>query len=149
MTRRLIASNQRPVSVGTFFSLGHSTCVYHHFSITLVAIDSLIVFPHLSIVIITSIVVAATASAISSKFSTFSRIGGIIGTSVSASFLIILGILNFYVLYKLIQQMQKIIATKPGEEQAVEFQGTGCLFRIFKKMFRLIDRSVPRPSRKK
>ncbi|KAK5674235.1 hypothetical protein LTS12_029626, partial [Elasticomyces elasticus] len=25
MTRRLLASNQRPVTVGTFFSLGHST----------------------------------------------------------------------------------------------------------------------------
>jgi len=25
MTRRLIASGQRPVTVGTFFSLGHST----------------------------------------------------------------------------------------------------------------------------
>ena len=27
MTRRLIASGQRPVTVGTFFSLGHSTIV--------------------------------------------------------------------------------------------------------------------------
>lgn len=27
MTRRLIASGQRPVTVGTFFSLGHSTFV--------------------------------------------------------------------------------------------------------------------------
>ena len=25
MTRRLVASGQRPVTVGTFFSLGHST----------------------------------------------------------------------------------------------------------------------------
>ena len=28
MTRRLIASGQRPVTVGTFFSLGHSTYAY-------------------------------------------------------------------------------------------------------------------------
>lgn len=28
MTRRLIASGQRPVTVGTFFSLGHSTFVF-------------------------------------------------------------------------------------------------------------------------
>lgn len=27
MTRRLIADGQRPTTVGTFFSLGHSTCV--------------------------------------------------------------------------------------------------------------------------
>ena len=58
MTRRLIAAGQQPVTVGTFFSLGHST-----------------------IVIVTSIVVAATASAVSERFDNFSKVGGIIGTS--------------------------------------------------------------------
>ncbi|KAJ2978416.1 hypothetical protein NUW58_g7507 [Xylaria curta] len=67
MTRRLIASGQRPVTVGTFFSLGHST-----------------------IVIITCIVVAATAGALRERFDSFQYIGGIIGTSVSAAVLIIL-----------------------------------------------------------
>jgi high-affinity nickel-transport protein len=45
MTRRLIAAGQKPVTVGTFFSLGHST-----------------------IVIITSIAVAATSSAAAKHF---------------------------------------------------------------------------------
>ncbi len=36
MTRRLIASGQRPVTVGTFFSLGHST--YDHSLFILVCI---------------------------------------------------------------------------------------------------------------
>jgi nickel/cobalt transporter (NiCoT) family protein len=49
MTRRLIVSGQRPVTVGTFFSLGHNT-----------------------IVIITSIVVAATAAGVSKKFDSIS-----------------------------------------------------------------------------
>ncbi|KAK8226702.1 high-affinity nickel-transport protein-domain-containing protein [Phyllosticta capitalensis] len=117
MTRRLIASGQRPVTVGMFFSLGHST-----------------------IVIITSIVVAATASAVSSKFDSFSRVGGIIGTSVSAAFLILLGVLNGYVLYKLIKQLRQAIAMQPGEEQDFKIQGAGCLFNVLKAMFRLIDR---------
>lgn len=117
MTRRLIVSGQRPVAVGMFFSLGHST-----------------------IVIITTILVAATTSAISSKFDVFSRIGGIIGTSVSAAFLIILGMMNIYILYKLIQQMKKLIALGPAEEQQFQIQGAGCLFQLFKKMFKLIDR---------
>ena len=93
-----------------------------------------------SIVIITSIVVAATASAISSKFGAFSKIGGIIGTSVSAGFLIILGIMNIYILYKLVEQIKKLIACAPGEEQKFEIKGAGCLFYLFKKMFKLIDR---------
>lgn len=85
-------------------------------------------------------VVAATASAISSKFGAFSKIGGIIGTSVSAGFLIILGVMNMYILYKLIQVMRKLIASTPGEEQNLEIKGAGCLFYLFKKMFKLIDR---------
>ncbi|KAF6234498.1 hypothetical protein HO173_007123 [Letharia columbiana] len=117
MTRRLIASGQRPVTVGTFFSLGHST-----------------------IVIVTSVVVAATASAISSRFGAFSKIGGIIGTSVSAGFLIILGIMNIYILHKLVQLMRKLIASAPGDEQSFEIKGAGCLFYLFKRIFKLIDR---------
>ncbi|KAF8423641.1 high-affinity nickel-transport protein-domain-containing protein [Tirmania nivea] len=55
MTRRLIASSRSPVTVGMYFSLGHST-----------------------IVIITSIAVAATAAALSDRFDKFSllRKGG-------------------------------------------------------------------------
>ncbi|KAI9801094.1 MAG: hypothetical protein M1833_002962 [Piccolia ochrophora] len=117
MTRRLIASGQRPVTVGMFFSLGHST-----------------------IVIITSIVVAATAAAVSERFDRYSRIGGIIGTSVSASFLIILGVVNMYILYKLIQQMKKLIAMHPEREPEFRLQGAGCLFQLFRRAFKLIDR---------
>lgn len=84
--------------------------------------------------------VAATASAVSSKFDSFSRVGGIIGTSVSAAFLILLGVLNGYVLYKLIKQLRQAIAMQPGEEQDFKIQGAGCLFNVLKAMFRLIDR---------
>ncbi|KAJ5765261.1 hypothetical protein N7520_004820 [Penicillium odoratum] len=118
MTRRLLATGQKPVTVGTFFSLGHST-----------------------IVIITSIVVAATAAAVSSKFDSFSTIGGIIGSSVSAAFLILLGLMNAYILFKLIKQMQKVFNLAEGEEdEAWKIEGGGPLFAILKKMFKLIDR---------
>ncbi|KAH8696054.1 high-affinity nickel-transport protein-domain-containing protein [Talaromyces proteolyticus] len=118
MTRRLLATGQSPVTVGTFFSLGHST-----------------------IVIITSLVVAATAAAVSSRFGSFSKIGGIIGTSVSASFLILLGIMNMYILYKLIQQMRKLLNLNEGETSDVwKIEGGGILFSVLKKMFKLIDR---------
>ncbi|OQE20367.1 hypothetical protein PENSTE_c013G01212 [Penicillium steckii] len=118
MTRRLLATGQKPVTVGTFFSLGHST-----------------------IVIITSIVVAATAAAVSSKFDSFSTIGGIIGSSVSAAFLILLGLMNGYILYKLIRQMQKVFNLPEGQEdEAWKIEGGGILFSILKKMFKLIDR---------
>ncbi|OCT48266.1 putative nickel transport protein [Cladophialophora carrionii] len=119
MTRRLIATGQRPVTVGTFFSLGHST-----------------------IVIITSIVVAATAAGIAGRFDSFGTVGGIIGTSVSAAFLILLGIMNAYILYKLIVQIRKVIRLQPEQEgqEAWKIEGGGCFFRLLKRMFKLIDR---------
>ena len=83
---------------------------------------------------------AATASAISSKFGAFSKIGGIIGTSVSASFLILLGLMNMYILYKLVQQMRLLLASSVQGDQDFKIEGAGCLFYLFKKMFKLIDR---------
>lgn len=119
MTRRLIASGQRPVTVGTFFSLGHST-----------------------IVVVTSIVVAATAAGVSERFGGFSKVGGIIGSSVSAAFLILLGAMNVYILYRLAVQLRKVIHMQPEHEAAegLKIEGGGILFRALKRMFKLIDR---------
>ncbi|KAK2749751.1 hypothetical protein FQN55_002987 [Onygenales sp. PD_40] len=118
MTRRLLATGQKPVTVGTYFSLGHST-----------------------IVIVTSIVVAATAAAVSSRFDSFGTVGGVIGTSVSAAFLMLLGLMNGYILYKLIKQMKKVLNLPPGhEDEAWKVEGKGVIFKILRKMFKLIDR---------
>lgn len=96
-----------------------------------------------SIVIITSIVVAATAAAVSSRFDSFSTVGGIIGTSVSAAFLILLGLMNFYILYKLYKQMQKVLDLPEGhEDEAWKIEGGGVLFNVLKRMFKLINRCV-------
>ncbi|CZR59445.1 related to high-affinity nickel transport protein, partial [Phialocephala subalpina] len=119
MTRRLIAVGQRPVTVGTFFSLGHST-----------------------IVIITSIVVTATAAAVSNRFDGFSQVGGIIGTSVFAAFLILLSVMNIYILYKLVRQIRALFRGEWREDEQGEdpWVGGGCLVGCFKRGFKLIDR---------
>ncbi|KAK7413318.1 hypothetical protein QQX98_007828 [Neonectria punicea] len=126
MTRRLIASGQRPATVGTFFSLGHST-----------------------IVIVTCIVVAATSGALRDRFDNFTRVGNIIGTSVSAAFLIILCAGNGWVLYKLVQRLKVVLAERQRQHELGEdldmqdqfaLEGGGFLSRVFKKLFRVIDR---------
>lgn len=118
MTRRLIASGQRPVTVGTFFSLGHST-----------------------IVIITSIVVAASSAAIEDHFGSFGEVGGIIGSSISAAFLIILGTMNGWILFKLYQQLFKAIKAPIGQESLdFTFEGGGCMTMLLKRTFKLVDR---------
>ena len=121
MTRRLIASGQKPVTVGTYFSLGHST-----------------------IVIITCIVVAATSGALEKRFDGFREIGGVIGTSVSAAVLILLGIGNAWILYKLVQRM-RVVLKAPEQEMAqvgpgLDLEGGGILVRVFKRVFKFIDR---------
>lgn len=130
MTRRLIASGQRPATVGTFFSLGHST-----------------------IVIVTCIVVAATSGALRERFDGFTRVGNIIGTAVSATVLIILCVGNGWVLYKLVKRLQIVIAERRriGEDSDHEnsadagagqfnLEGAGFMARTFKFLFKTIDR---------
>jgi high-affinity nickel-transport protein len=123
-TRRLVASGQRPVTVGTFFSLGHST-----------------------IVVVTSIVVAASSAAISDQFDAFGDVGGIIGSSVSSAFLIILGSMNAYILYKLTRTLRATIRSPIGHENTTSTTSTtnlfpangGCMTALLHKLFRLID----------
>ncbi|KAG0032232.1 hypothetical protein BGZ82_006617 [Podila clonocystis] len=74
-----------PVCVGLFFSLGHST-----------------------IVIVASIALALTATAIKDKFDAFGDTGGIIGTSVSAAFLFLIGFINLFVLIQVAKELRAI-----------------------------------------
>lgn len=131
MTRRLIASGQRPVSVGTWFSLGHST-----------------------IVVVTCIVVAATSGALRERFDGFQRVGNIIGTSVSAAFLLILCAGNSWVLCRLIKSLRELLKEqrergRDGEEAGAQqdatagqlkLEGAGFLANIFRNLFRIVDR---------
>ncbi|KAF7944304.1 hypothetical protein EAE96_010703 [Botrytis aclada] len=124
MTRRLIASGSphtsQPVTVGTWFSLGHST-----------------------IVIITCIVVAATSGALESRFNSFSNIGGIIGTGVSAGVLIILGIGNAWILWKLVVKLRAVLREEvdgDGGEMGLGFDGGGIMMRVLRRVFKVIDR---------
>ena len=75
VTRKLMQDGKRPVAVGLYFSLGHST-----------------------IVILASAALAATATALKSRFNEFKAIGGIVGTVVSASFLLLIAFANILVL---------------------------------------------------
>ncbi|TVY54489.1 High-affinity nickel transport protein nic1 [Lachnellula cervina] len=124
MTRRLVATGSKPVTVGTWFSLGHST-----------------------IVIITCIVVAATSGALEKRFEGFRNVGGVIGTSVSAAVLILLGIGNAWILWRLAQRMGAVLREEvdgdmqdDGAVAGLNLEGGGLMVRLFKKVFKFIDR---------
>ncbi|KAK0717768.1 high-affinity nickel-transport protein-domain-containing protein [Lasiosphaeria miniovina] len=146
MTRRLIASGQRPVAVGTWFSLGHST-----------------------VVVVTCVVVAATAGALRDRFDSFQRVGAIIGTSVSAAFLLILCAGNAWVMWQLVKRLREVLlaeqqrarrqqqaeaggsggAGEGGAQDAgddtdaadqLQLDGPGFLANVFRGVFRIVDR---------
>jgi high-affinity nickel-transport protein len=78
-TRKLMSDGQRPVSVGFFFSLGHSTIVF------LLAIGF-------------TIGIRGLSGAVSDDDSWLHQATGLIGPTVSGTFLTIIGILNLLVL---------------------------------------------------
>jgi len=102
---------------------------------------------HSTIVVITCIVVAATSGALEQRFEGFRNVGGIVGTAVSAGVLIILGLGNGWILVKLIQKLHQVIREEISEDRAdatgdrgLSFEGGGIMVRLFKKIFKLIDR---------
>ena len=77
-TRKLMTEGQRPLSVGFFFSLGHSTIVF-------------------ALALLLSLGVKALAEPVSDDASTLHEVTGLIGTSVSGLFLYVIGLLNLCV----------------------------------------------------
>lgn len=50
--------------------------------------------------------------------------------------------MNMFILYKLLIQLNKLLATYPSYQEEFKISGAGCLFYLFKKIFKLIDRQV-------
>ncbi len=120
VTRKLMQDGKHPVNVGFFFSLGHS-----------------------SVVLMASAAVAWTAGAFKDKFDAISAVGGIIGTCVSAGFLLILGLLNviiFFQIYKTFQRVKKT-GVYSDEDLTVLMAKRGFFSRIFRPLFAMISSS--------
>jgi nickel/cobalt transporter (NiCoT) family protein len=118
-TRKLMQEGQRPVGVGLFFSLGHST-----------------------IVIALSVLIAISAGIVS-DIPTFREIGGLIGTSVSAVFLLVIGLINLVVLIDIYRMFRRVSAGGSYDEESLEdfLNNRGLLARVFRPMLRVIRRS--------
>jgi high-affinity nickel-transport protein len=120
VTRKLMQQGQRPVGVGVFFSLGHST-----------------------IVVGLSIAIALTSIALKNRFDALENVGGIIGTSVSAFFLLAIAIINIIILVAIWRTFQAVKrgATYVDEDLDLILAQRGFLGRIFRSLFRLVTRS--------
>ncbi len=113
-TRIMLAKGKKPLGVGLFFSLGHST-----------------------IVLALSIAIAFAAKAAVKFQKNFAETGGIIGASVSSFFLYLVGILNLVILVGVLKVWKQAKSGKFSHEHLNELLNErGIMKRIFRGFFK-------------
>lgn len=120
VTRKLMQDGKRPVAVGFFFSLGHST-----------------------VVVLLSILVAVAAALVQTNLPQWKEIGGLIGTFVSAAFLYLIGFINLLVLIDVYRMFRRVTRGGTYSEETLEsfLAQRGMMNRFFGPLVRQIDRS--------
>ena len=118
-TRKLMQDGQRPVGVGLFFSLGHST------------------------VVVALTVLVAISAGIISDIPAAQQVGGLIGTAVSGTFLLVIGFINLVVLLDIYRMFQQVSRGGTYNEESLEdfLNNRGLLARLLRPALRLIRRS--------
>jgi high-affinity nickel-transport protein len=120
VTRKLMQQGQRPVTVGFWFAMGHST-----------------------VVVLVAAVIAATSAALQGRFESYKAIGGIVSTSVSALFLFVIAAINLVVLASIWRAFRHVRRGGAYVEEDFDLllNSRGLLARLFRPMFRLITQS--------
>jgi high-affinity nickel-transport protein len=88
-TRKLMADGKRPVSVGFWFSLGHSTIVF-------------------GLVSLLALGVRALAGQVEDESSLLQQITGVVGIAVSGTFLYLIGIINLVILIGIVKVFRRM-----------------------------------------
>ncbi|RQR51108.1 HoxN/HupN/NixA family nickel/cobalt transporter [Burkholderia sp. Bp9125] len=114
-TRKLMQDGQRPLTVGLFFSLGHST-----------------------IVVAATLGVALTAFALRERFDAFREVGGTIGTAVSAIFLLVLACVNLAILRDVWRRYR---GGQGNAGTAHTHRRAGIVARLLRPLFRFVTKS--------
>jgi high-affinity nickel-transport protein len=113
-TRIMLAKGKKPLGVGLFFSLGHST-----------------------VVLALSVAIAFAATKASVFKDAFSSTGGTIGTSVSGFFLYLVGILNLVIMVGVVKAWKQAKSGKYSHEHLEQLLNDRSIMRrIFKGRFK-------------
>jgi high-affinity nickel-transport protein len=120
VTRKLMQQNKRPVTVGFFFSLGHS----------------------LVLVIGVAVIYYVKSNVNGDSFSEFNNESGIVGTAVSTAFLFVIGIMNLLIAISVYKTFRTV--TKGGEYVEEDFDmllnKRGLFSRLFRPLFELVTK---------
>ncbi len=120
VTRKLMQQGKRPIAAGFWFSLGHS-----------------------SIVVVATALIVLTTAALQTGLEEFRDVGGLIGTSVSALFLLAIALANVVVLVSVWRSFQRVRrggALLEADLDMLAAQG-GFLGRMARPLFRVIGKS--------
>jgi len=120
VVRKLMQEGKRPLAVGLFFSLGHST-----------------------LVVLATLAIAAAAASLQTRFAAFREVAAIVGPIVSATFLLAIALVNGLILYDVWGKFRRV---RRGERVADEdldgmLAGRGLIARLFRPLFRIISAS--------
>jgi nickel/cobalt transporter (NiCoT) family protein len=120
VTRKLMQDGKRPVAVGFFFSLGHST-----------------------VVALACAAIAAATTTLEARFASFKLVGGAIGTLASALFLFLIAAANLIILRSVYRTFRHVRRGGAFVEEDLNhlLAQRGLLGRLFRPMFRLVTRS--------
>ena len=122
-TRKLIAQGQRPLAVGFFFSLGHSTIVF----VLAVALAA---------------GVRGLSGAVEDEGSALHEVTGVIGPTVSGVFLLLLGLLNLVALLGIARILRRMRSGAYDDAELEEqLERRGLLNRIYGRATRAVSRS--------
>jgi len=119
-TRKLMQDGQRPVAVGFFFSLGHSTVVF-----------------------LLSVLIAVSAAFVKRNLPQMQNVGGVIGTSVSGIFLVVIAIINLIVLVDIYKTWRKVVRGGTYDDRTLDdyLSNRGLIARLLKPLLRVVGRS--------
>jgi nickel/cobalt transporter (NiCoT) family protein len=120
VTRKLMQDGKRPVAVGFFFSLGHST-----------------------IVVALTIAIAVAAGVVKTHLPGLQKAGELIGTSVSASFLLLVAAINLIVLVDIFRAFRGAHRGEAYDARGVDamLDQRGLIGRFFRPLMKLVDSS--------
>ncbi|MDA8504292.1 HoxN/HupN/NixA family nickel/cobalt transporter [Citrobacter sp. Awk 2] len=116
-TRKLMQQKKRALTTGAWFSLGHST-----------------------IVVLASMGIALTTSVFKQHMVWFQNIGGIIGTTVSAAFLLILAAINLIIFCQVWKAFRHLKRTGIYDLSTEDVTVSGPLSWLFRSAFRLVGK---------
>jgi high-affinity nickel-transport protein len=120
-TRKLVNDGKRPLSVGFFFSLGHSTIVF-------------------LMAVLLNFGIRALDQQVKNDSSGLHHVTGIIGTTVSGTFLYIIAILNIVILIGIARVFREMRTGRYSDEELEEqLNKRGLMNRFFGPLGRRID----------